>query len=614
VWMVCGLGLGLIYYAVMEAVWGFTVGKAVCRLRVVGPDNGAPGWWRAIIRASLYVILPPLPYWLVLQGNPSNILTLPQPLQFFLSLTFGLVLVGLFCTARRRNGFAALHDLLTRTRVIARVALPARTGLAMSETPSPAATQQMVGPYHVLDTLEESHDGQWLLGYDLKLLRKVWLHIVPPGAPPVSIALRNMSRVGRLRWLTGRRSEAESWDAFEAASGRSLLNLIQTSQPWRQVRFWLYDLANEISIAEKDGTMPAVLALDRVWITADNRAKLLDFPAPGLRPNSAAAPSAQIFLHEIATGSLTGKAGAVEPAGGESSFRLPLHARSFLQTLLGLPDAQAAMRALRPLLQRLAEVTKLRRAAIVAGCLAFPAVAACGILLGTAMLDRWNARNPGAMELNTLLHLREGMNSRWARHQPHPTDRQFAIYIAQHYRQIITNEDRWTDMYVMSMIRGKNRQFAEQSLAEPAATEKEIAEAEAMLGRYRPSLDSLSFIKQPWFVPMMFAVALGLYVGLPALVAALLFRGGLVLLAASVTFVRRDGAQASRLRVFWRGLVAWSPLLAVPFVFGFLKLAAGGVVAATIAALLVGGLTLISLSLPTRGLPDRLAGTWPVPR
>jgi len=124
----------------------------------------------------------------------------------------------------------------------------------------------------------------------------------------------------------------------------------------------------------------------------------------------------------------------------------------------------------------------------------------------------------------------------------------------------------------------------------------------------------LSFIKQPWFAPMVFAVTLGLYVGVPALVAALLFRGGLVLLASGVTFVRRDGAPASRLRVFWRGLVAWSPLLAAPFVFGFLKLAAGGVVAGTIAAVLVCALTVISLSLPTRGLPDRLAGTWPVPR
>ena len=67
-------------------------------------------------------------------------------------------------------------------------------------------------------------------------------------------------------------------------AGRALAGLIQAPQPWRQVRFWLFDLANEISAAEKDGTLPPVLAMDRVWITDDGRAKLLNFPAPGLPP------------------------------------------------------------------------------------------------------------------------------------------------------------------------------------------------------------------------------------------------------------------------------------------------------------------------------------------
>ena len=81
-----------------------------------------------------------------------------------------------------------------------------------------------------------------------------------------------------------------------------------------------------------------------------------------------------------------------------------------------------------------------------------------------------------------------------------------------------------------------------------------------------------------------------------------------------MTFVRRDGARASRLRVFWRGLVAWSPLVIAPFVFGFLKLAMDGVTAGIVAALLVCGLAIASLALPNRGLADRLAGTWQVPR
>ena len=194
------------------------------------------------------------------------------------------MLALLFCTARRRNGFAAVQDLVTKTRVISRAALELRPMLSAVETPPPAVdAKPTVGPYHVLETLETNAEGQWLLGYDLRLLRKVWIRTVPPGTPPVPAPLRNIGRVGRLRWLTGRRTPEENWDAFEGVSGKPLLATDPgTRQPWSQVRFWLYDLAREIGAAEKDGTLPPVLTLDRVWITGDGRAKLLDFPAPGL--------------------------------------------------------------------------------------------------------------------------------------------------------------------------------------------------------------------------------------------------------------------------------------------------------------------------------------------
>ena len=44
-------------------------------------------------------------------------------------------MADLFCMARRRNGFAAIHDLVTGTRVISRVALQSRPVLAVGETP-----------------------------------------------------------------------------------------------------------------------------------------------------------------------------------------------------------------------------------------------------------------------------------------------------------------------------------------------------------------------------------------------------------------------------------------------------------------------------------------------
>src|SRR5208283_3040132 len=114
---------------------------------------------------------------------------------------------------------------------------------------------------------------------DGRLLRKVWLRRLAPGTPPVAPALRHLSRPGRLRWVTGQRSADGCWDAYEAPTGQPLLNLVSTRQDWEEVRFWLLDLAGELKAGEKDGSLPGVLSLDRVWITADGRAKLLDFPA-----------------------------------------------------------------------------------------------------------------------------------------------------------------------------------------------------------------------------------------------------------------------------------------------------------------------------------------------
>jgi hypothetical protein len=100
-------------------------------------------------------------------------------------------------------------------------------------------------------------------------------------AAPVATELRNAARPGRLRWLQGHRNGVGSWDAYEAAPGTPLTALLRTPQPWKNVRHWLLDLATEFAAATSDGSMPATLSLDRVWITASGGAKLLDFRAPG---------------------------------------------------------------------------------------------------------------------------------------------------------------------------------------------------------------------------------------------------------------------------------------------------------------------------------------------
>ena len=196
-----------------------------------------------------------------------------------------------------------------------------------------------------------------------------------------------------------------------------------------------------------------------------------------------------------------------------------------------------------------------------------------------------------------------------------PTDRQIALYVAHHYRGLITNAASWSNPMVLQTIKGEARKFAEQSVAEhPALTEAEIAEAEATVGKSLPKQQFFAK-KLPRSMPVMLLEAsLLLYVCVPALAAALLCRGGVVLLIAGVTFTRKDGALASRLRLLWRSILTWCPLF-LAFTVSILELNIWHLDwEPWLALALLGLLATCSIVLPVRGLQDRLAGTWPVPR
>jgi uncharacterized RDD family membrane protein YckC len=648
-WQAWAIGLGalavwVLYYAVLEGRWGVTPGKLACGLRVVGPNNRPPGFWRALPRPLIFLVVPGLPSWLVYWMDPEGYFSAPSLYQTYVGLSVYVLMALCFCTARRRNGFAAVHDLVTRTRVISRTMLHTRPASVVAEAaPAAVETTPLIGPYHILQTLEDSNGTAWRVGYDLRLLRKVWIRTVAPGTPPVPAPLRNLRRVGRLRWLSGWRSPELSWDAFEAPRGQPLLKLLREApaasqspaaspQPWSQVRYWLSDLACELDAAQADGTVPPRLALDRVWITDDGRAKLLDFPAPGLaategpsaKSDGATAPpcagqppanqsAATRFLCQAAAAALAGRADAAAAPPAAVPIPLPWHARLFLKGLPQLIDANAIRPALRPLLERVATITRLRRAIVVAACATLPLLFACFLLIGMGMITDWNGRHGRPYELFQLLALRSAV-----RHTPHapagPTDRQFAIYVASHYRAAITNDATWSSVLSHNLVKGEDRRFAEQSLnLSPPPTDDEAAKADAAIKKLPLGASFLDTSEAPSLVLMLVNLTLAIYVALPAVVTALAFRGGLVLLAAGVTFVRRDGVPASRLRLLWRALLTWIPLLPAA-VLSVECLGSKNPVSATLASGLFLCLAVVSAALPQRGLQDRLAGTWPVPR
>ncbi|HWQ91282.1 MAG TPA: protein kinase, partial [Clostridia bacterium] len=552
--MLCSLVLMLIYYGLFEGLRGATPGKALCHLRVVGKSRNAPGVFVAVVRALIYVVLPMLPFWLIYGPDMRSYFNSSSTANVLVGSSFYLVLALLFSTARRRNGFAALHDLVTGTRVIMRTTLQQRPAVAAVETAAPEVQgAQKIGPYHVLEALP---GNEWRLGYDLRLLRKVWLRLVPPGTPPVPGPLRNLGRPARLRWLAGRRGTEENWDAYEAPAGQALLALATQPQPWHMVRYWLHDLAVEISAATNDRTLPE-LALDRVWITAEGRAKLLDFPVPGSVPAGLPAPlDGTRFLDAVAAAVLSGEPVPVPVKSAADVARpLPLHARDFLKQLLHTTDAGILAGTLKPWLQRPTEVSRLRRAAVIAGCLALTVPVLFGVVFGSMLMQHWQRSHPGLLQLNNVLHAHWALK-KFGGAGPRPDDRQFAIFIASKFRSTITNASTWQNPLALTLIKGEARQFAEQSVREyPSVTPEQLAPAERELKKFVPEQSMMDLSKTPG-VPLMVAhMAVAIYVGIPALLAALLFRGGLILRLTGIVFVRRDGRRASRLRVFWRVLV-----------------------------------------------------------
>jgi hypothetical protein len=622
------------YYAVLEGRWGFSLGKALCRLRVVGPQRSAPGVPRALLRALVYEGVPLLPLWLFLWLAPAGPFT--DPFNFRATPLFHspfLVLGLLFCTARRKNGFAACQDLVSGTRVVEKSAYLARPAAPVPEAPpAPADTAPQLGPYHVLGTLCQTEDEELLEGFDTRLLRRVWIRRLPPGAPPVAPSLRNLARPGRLRWLNGHRSPTASWDAYEALAGRSLLALAVEKPGWERVRFWLHDLAEELRAAARDHSLPEVLDLDRVWITADGRAKLLDFPAPGAKaagggrvaPAASRGDAGVRLLQAVAAAALCSTSGrSVEAAEAIPAAPLPLHAREFLDLLRDASGVEPVAAQLAGLLNKVAAVTRLRRLGLVAGCAFLPVASAAALSFGFWLYANWIQSQPTLAGLEHWLGQLEQVQSRPQAHRDQNAGVAAAleIYIAGHFGATITNPATWSDLRATRFINGRHQRLARELMARHASvSEAERTNALAVLRAHygKPpetvNTDPLRQMNVPAVVAMMTAGASLAYVVLPTWLGALLFRGGLLLHLFGLAVVRPDGKRASRLRVLWRGVLAWAPLFLLPILGLSLARATGGLAALILALVLYAALVSASVLWPERSLQDRLAGTWLVPR
>jgi eukaryotic-like serine/threonine-protein kinase len=614
----------LLYYAVPEGLRGAAVGKTICRLRVVGPDHQPSGILRALARAFIYTgtyVIPGLIMIFFVSASDLRDRMMRGEWTFADWLWLPLWLV-LFVTMRRRNGYAAVHDLLTNTRVVTREAVVEREKLFAQPGPVVAACpMQKCGLYDVLGTLADWGAEKLLLGHDQTLRRNVWIHVVPPGAAPISTRRRDVSRAGRLRWLNGVRSPSEGWDAYEAMDGAPLMALARAPQPWSRVRLWLLDLTEELDHAAADSGIEPLLNPDRVWITARGHAVLLEFPAPGVTivppasPTTTEVTSTQRFLDEIA---------AIALGPETHRMKLPLHARAFLAALRHRTfDApKVIIGNLKSLATRLAGVSRQRRLATLTlvsfWIVGLAVVSAAYLNLITKRFDdKWAAQYPDIRSVRLAL---ESLDHEW---DDKALRKPFEVHVAGHYRHVVTNEAFWSAPETAGLLSRSLRKKVLRAVERyPNPTPGELAAADALVNPAIYSINTFEKHQLLWLAIGFSWFFLLVLAGVDLIVAAA-FRQTMLLRPFGLAIVTTKGESASRIRLLWRSVLCWLPVFAgAPFLmalafgtaaefqeYGHILLGILGCVITVWVATLVW-----TIATPTRAAQDWLAGTIVVPR
>ncbi|MBE2283347.1 MAG: protein kinase [Prosthecobacter sp.] len=615
---------------VPQGLWGATIGQALVGLRVVRGDRGAPGLPRAAGR-YLILYLPGLVMMLLpLAGATFNTRVL-------LAYALPVYRLLLFVTIRRRNGYAAVHDLLTGTRVVEKAAVHAEKAAAspIQEPVSAqnASGQEPIGPYQVLGMLEERAEDTLLLGFDPRLLRRVWLRLHPgkDGSPRHPV-----TRFTRLRWLASGMTADHHWDAYEAPAGTALLQLAREPQPWSVVRGWLHDLAQELEASRREGSLPPTLGLDQLWITAEQRLKVLPFTAPG--PGNAPKVQAAHFLNHTAQTVLEGL--AVPPAAAmerAAHAPMPAAARAWLNSLVKAAP-EVALASLKPLLTMPASVSRLKRAML----LLLPASPSLLMLLGLLVTGPFmekaremHARHPQLSEASKVVFQFDTMEM-MARFLPPPTDndplyavlkedkekarRLLGVLLSSRYGRFVRDEAEWSSSEVKSILIQHHDRVEELVKKHPAPTAAEVAEAERVFAPTLKTVARLESSRQSGRSLMSmqdmvrFSCSLLMSLMFCSLLLTVLLRRSVLPRAFGVDYVLMDGRPAGRARLLWRALLGWLPAFGLALLLMLMKwpLMPGSLIVVCVAGMAALSLWLHSLLRPRRALHDQITGTWPV--
>jgi uncharacterized RDD family membrane protein YckC len=267
-------GLLLSFLACTAFEWrlGGTPGKLLLGLRIADESGRRIGLRAAALRNMIYQALA--------STSVFGPLFPAGPIRTLLDSTImSLVLqVVLFGTMNRRNGYRAVHDLLSGSRV---VTLPARAGSAAAvraverkvRIPHGSRVAE-ANAFHLVRRLWATRVRTLSLARDEGLCRDVWIleaiEAPLPKAPPV--------RPARLRQL--RANDRPAWRAYEKPGGRPLFEADDEERMgWGDLRPILVQLISELEAGITLGDLPEDLSFEQLWIDDLRNLRLLEFPA-----------------------------------------------------------------------------------------------------------------------------------------------------------------------------------------------------------------------------------------------------------------------------------------------------------------------------------------------
>jgi hypothetical protein len=663
--------VGLAYYAVLEGLWGCTLGKRWLRLRVwTAGGSDPPGLARGLLRTGTWLALASAPGALLqMVFDPAYLATQPLLNLAVSSSQIVLLILGvglMVCTMRARNGYRCLHDILSGTRVVRlpeperRLALPGR-GRSRPLLSAECAPHRL-GGFAVRGELGRAGRGRVLLGEDLALGREVLLWVRPAEEPPVDPARHECNRGTRLRWLATGRDEGARWDAYLAPTGSSLPDLAAAGGPvpWAVARPVLEQLTGELAAAGDDGTRPPSLGVEQVWVQENGQVVLLDVPlgdtasaaATGGRPGEDER-AALALLGAAAVLLLEGRPRPADTPPRPAQAPLPGYAARVVERLLpGAPCPYGSVKQLQADLaatrDQPAEVTRARRAAHLAVQAAFLGLGGLLMMIGgclpsfvPAVAD--SVRAGDANDRLERLAQQSGRDFVVSSLGPSPAARLAALALrsadlrlADRLDELGKSADRKYQARLASMswpMRGYTLAVEQQVQSQVAAEVEQRSRAHPaghlFFARAHGPLVNLE--KNALLERSVRNVAIAFVLAGPLLwvLWAFLLRGGLSFRLLGLSLVRDDGRPAERWRCAGRALIIWGPvavLLTCPLWLDhwywsnwdgsgrhawvpWLSLATWWGVWAWL-GLNVG----LALRSPARALHDRLAGTYLVPR